>query len=343
MDEARGPTPSGSDEGKAPSSFRPNIPLNSPSEPLISRLLYGTGGVHVIWRFLLFIALWRTFYFLVGIIVFLLSRQVGRLWLLFIAEAGMAASAAVPTLILAVFEQRSFGSYGLPRRQAFGKLFWSGMLWGFGALTVLMLALHAAGGFDLGKLDLHGIAAFKFAAFWGTFFLLVGFYEEVLTRGYLQTALTTSIGFWPAAVLLSAGFAAMHLENPGETPAGMAALFAIALFFCLTLRRTGTLWFAVGFHASWDWAETYFYSVPDSGLIMPRHLFNSSLRGPAWLTGGTVGPEGSAFAFAVVLLTGVAFALVYRSVRFPTEESGPALSSEAEPDSTRSPKLPYQE
>jgi hypothetical protein len=83
------------------------------------------------------------------------------------------------------------------------------------------------------------------------------------------------------------------------------------MFFCLTLRRTGTLWFAVGLHAAFDWGETFLFSVPDSGLVAPGHMLNSSLQGPAWLTGGTVGPEGSVMAFVVVGIAAAIFALVY--------------------------------
>src|SRR5450756_2021428 len=75
---------------------------------------------------------------------------------------------------------------------------------------------------------------------------------------------------------------------------GALSVFAMGMFFCLILRRTGNLWFAVGLHASFDWGETFLFSAPDSGIVAPGHLLNSSFHGPVWLTGGTVGPEGSA-------------------------------------------------
>jgi uncharacterized protein len=53
-------------------------------------------------------------------------------------------------------------------------------------------------------------------------------------------------------------------------------------------------------HASFDFAETFLYSVPDSGMIFPGHLSNATLHGPAWLTGGTAGPEASVFDFLVL-------------------------------------------
>jgi membrane protease YdiL (CAAX protease family) len=83
------------------------------------------------------------------------------------------------------------------------------------------------------------------------------------------------------------------------------------LVAALSLRRTGSIWFAIGMHASWDWGETYLYSVPDSGMVAPGHLLNSSFHGPAWITGGTVGPEGSAFAFLTLVLWAVAIHFLF--------------------------------
>ena len=91
----------------------------------------------------------------------------------------------------------------------------------------------------------------------------------------------------------------------------------IGLFFALTLRRTGTLWFALGFHAAWDWGETFFYSVPDSGIVFPGHLLKSSLHGARWLTGGSVGPEGSSVCFVVIALLSLAFSRTYQQVKYP--------------------------
>ena len=101
------------------------------------------------------------------------------------------------------------------------------------------------------------------------------------------------------------------MKNGGEQWQGLLAAAFIGFFFCLTLRRTGNLWFAVGFHAAWDWGETFFYSVPDSGMVAPGHLLSSSLRGSDWLSGGSVGPEGSVFCFVVIAVAWVAFDRVF--------------------------------
>jgi membrane protease YdiL (CAAX protease family) len=166
----------------------------------------------------------------------------------------------------------------------------------------VILAISAFGGFSFGTLALAGGTLVKYAVLWAIGFLLVGIFEEFLFRGYSQFTLGSGIGFWPAAVLLSAAFGLAHLSNSGEGWAGAVSVVAFGIFGCLALRRTGNLWFFVGFHAASDYAETFLYSTPDSGLLAQGHLLNSSFHGPRWLTGGTIGPEGSAMDFVVFVL-----------------------------------------
>jgi uncharacterized protein len=228
-----------------------------------------------------------------------------------LAELAGLFAAIIPALVLARVEKRPWSAFGLPLRRAFGRPFWLGAVWGFSAITLLMLALYGFHGFNFGHLVLHGLRMAKFAVYWAAMFLLVGLFEEFLFRGYTQFTLARGIEFWPAAVLLSCTFGLIHLGNDGEHWPGLLAAAFIGFFFCLTLRRTGNLWFAVGFHAAWDWGETFFYSVPDSGMVAPGHLLSSSLHGAPWLTGGSVGPEGSIFCFVVIALAWIAFDRVY--------------------------------
>ncbi|HEY6339609.1 MAG TPA: type II CAAX endopeptidase family protein [Candidatus Sulfotelmatobacter sp.] len=228
-----------------------------------------------------------------------------------VLEFTLFLAAVIPAVVLARVEHRPWSAYGLPLRQAFGKLFWVGALWGFAGITLLLAVLHGLHVFNFGHIVLHGERVVKFAAFWAGTFLVVGLYEEFLLRGYAQFTLARGIGFWPAAVALSCVFGAIHLGNGGEDWRGALAASTIGFFFCLTLRRTGTLWFAVGFHAAWDWGESFFYSVPDSGTVSPGHLLSSSFHGSPWLTGGSVGPEGSVLCFVVMAAAWVAFSKVY--------------------------------
>jgi membrane protease YdiL (CAAX protease family) len=292
-------------------------PLQQPLPEPMNPVFFGPQGLRVGWRLLLYVVMWRALRILLGILLEKIEPQVAiKLWLDFVTELGAFITVAVPAVVMGWIEKRPFGDYGLPRRGAFGKSFWMGMVWGMVAITALVLTISAVGDFSVGGLALRGPRLLKFAAFWGAFFLVVGLFEEFLLRGYALFTLSQGIGFWPAALLLSTVFAALHFWNPGETWIGLAAVAVIGLFFCLTLRRTGNLWFAVGFHASWDWGESYLYSVPDSGGMVTGHLLHSSFHGSRWITGGSVGPEGSVLLFVVIALSWLVFDRFYPEVKY---------------------------
>jgi len=283
--------------------------------PIVSRILLTPDGLRPVWRLVFYVCMYKVLKFMVELILSgLVQQPILQLWLMMIAEAGLLIAALVPALLLSKMEERPFGTYGFPHSKGWSKNFAMGGIWGLAAITLLMLFLRALGVFHFGPPALHGFRVLKFAVFWGVMFLLVGFYEEFLVRGYTQFTLSQETGFWPAAAVLSIVFGALHLDNPGESLPGIGAAVCIGLFFCLTLRRTGNLWFAVGFHAAWDWAESYLYSVPDSGQLAPGRLMHSSLQGPKWLTGGSTGPEASVFLFVVLLIVGLVFHRAYPKI-----------------------------
>jgi membrane protease YdiL (CAAX protease family) len=230
---------------------------------------------------------------------------------LLIQEAILMFAAFAAAAIVGLLEGRRFAAYGLPGADAFRARFWQGIVWGLVMIAGMILLIRLLGGFSFGELALRGPTLWGYAALWGVVFLCVGFFEEFAFRGYTQATLASGIGFWPAATVISAVFAGGHLGNKGEDVVGALSVFVIAMFLCLTLRRTGNLWFAVGLHASFDWGETFLFSVPNSGVIAPGHLLNSSFHGPVWLTGGTVGPEGSVMAFVGVALAAAIFSRVF--------------------------------
>jgi membrane protease YdiL (CAAX protease family) len=301
------PEPSG--QGRNPSNIR--------------GIFAGSDGIRAGWRFAIFLALLAIFRQLIiqhglrlipGFVKIAKATQGSGI--LTPQFQLTLQSAAILTVFLAAgvmgkIEKRTFEAYGLPRQGVFGKLFWQGVVWGLAFETIEILAICAFGGFSSGTLALAGSGFVKYALLWAIGFLLVGVFEEFLFRGYSQFTLGSGIGFWPAAFLLSAAFGAAHLGNSGEGWLGALSVFVLGMFGCFALRRTGNLWFIIGFHAAMDYAETFIYSTPDSGFLAEGHLLNSSFHGPRWLTGGTIGPEGSVMGFVVFLLAFVLFNWVY--------------------------------
>jgi membrane protease YdiL (CAAX protease family) len=279
-------------------------------------IFVGPNGIYPGTRWLIYLAMAWTVFETEAWLLMSIQSRLSVLWWRMITEVSLMLAGVLPALVMARIEDRPFGDFGLPARCAFRRNFWVGTLWGIVSLTVLMLALRVAGAFEFGSFALHGARIWKFAAYYAVFFLITGVFEDFLLRGYSQWVLAKGMNFWPAAALLSASFGAIHGTNPGEAKTGLVAAGMIGFFLCLTLWRTGNLWWAVGFHMAWDWGESYLYSVPDSGTLSPGHLLNSSFHGSEWLTGGSVGPEGSYLVFIVIGALWVLFDRAYPEVKY---------------------------
>jgi len=310
------PGPAAPDPAPAP----PPLPLfPAPPRAPRNRLLavfVGPDGVHAAVRWLLYLFMGAVTLFALGALAHAIRPRQTPVWWGMVSQVVVVAAAILPAYVMALIEGRPFSAFGLPWRNAFRRNFWLGALWGMAWLTVLMLALRLAGAFSFGSLALHGASIVKYGIYYVVYFVFTGFFEEFTTRGYSQWVLTRAVNFWPAAASLSFLFGLAHSGNSGESKVGLLAAGLIGFFFCLTLRRTGDLWWAIGFHMSWDWGESYLYSVPDSGGMMRGHLLYSSFRGPDWLTGGTVGPEGSLLVFAVIVAMWVLFDRRYPDVKW---------------------------
>ncbi len=293
-----------------------------PREGILSKIFLNDKGVRGGWRLLIYAAFVAGLGFGGGLVLRQFVRPSHGVFspgYMFIQEAFSFSVIFAAAVIMAQIERRSVGVYGLPIRGAFGKLFWQGCLVGLVEVSALVGLIAAFGGYSFGDVALHGKELLRWGILWAVFFVFVGLFEEFLFRGYTQYTLADGIGFWPAAVVLSCSFGAVHLGNPGEGWVGAAGVVAIGLIFAFALRRTGNLWLCVGWHASFDFGETFLYSVPNSGIVFQGHLSNASLHGAKWLTGGTVGPEGSIFSFLTMGILAVAIHLL-----FPAKKTEPA-------------------
>jgi uncharacterized protein len=287
----------------------------------MENIFRGPHGIRAGWRLLLFLFLWIACIKAEG---FALKHVPGvDAWFkaqdpnvmtppvtIFSEGVGLFAL-AVATALMTRIEKHTYADYYLPLDQFLGKRFWQGVPYGFAMLSLLLAVIAALHGFSLGNMALAGADALKYGALYGIAFLMVALFEEFSFRGYMQATLGEGIGFWPAAIVLSILFGAIHLNNLGEAWFGAAMAGSFGVLAAFSLQRTGNIWFPIGMHAAWDWSETFFYSVPDSGFLAKGHLFNSTFHGPTWLTGGRVGPEGSVFAFVVLIVGGIGIHFIF--------------------------------
>jgi len=305
----------------------------APPRSTLHLVFFNQRGLRAGWRLLIFAA--GLFVLTLGLmplfrgLVALAKHAVAAEWAPGVAQLIFEVLAFGAVLLMSWLmsriERRSVGEYGLPlsRPAASLRRLATGMAIGFLILFVILLILRVAHVFYFGSLALSGAQIVGWGLLWGCITLAIGFFEESLFRGYALYTLADGITFWPAAVIMGLIFSGAHLGNSGESYVGAAGIMFWALLNSAVLRRTGDLWVAVGIHAGFDWAESFFFGVSDSGTQGPGNLLNPHIQGPAWLTGGTVGPEASIVTFIVLALLTTGILVFYRK----RQESNPVAST----------------
>jgi len=292
----------------------------------IKAIFVGPMGLRSGWRLLVFLAIGFAVQTGLQEIVVLLLKARGivapeglRSDVYLVQDTITFIAVVVATWIMARWEHRRLTDYGLPGKNAFGRRFWEGAAFGFAGCSLLILLIFLAGGYSFGSLALHGATLARATLLWLLASLAIGFAEEYLFRGYPQFILAQGMGFWPAAFLISFLFGALHyFTKPFERWPDWASTGLLALLICLTLRRTGDLRFAIGFHAAFDFAAIFVYSGPNGGQLAPDRLLTATFHGGDWLTGGKLGPEASHLVFPVIAAM---FLVVHFLYRAPVENA----------------------
>jgi hypothetical protein len=290
----------------------------------VRKIIIGKDGLRAGWSLLIFIAILAAIALCIRIIAHKLhpapppnpGSEISPAFA-YIAESLNLGLTLLVTWIMSKIERRPIGVYGFGDSRKVPHFF-AGLAWGGICLSLLVVSLWKTGLLVIDSRLLSGSDIFRYGAIWLIGFLFVGLAEEYLTRGYLQYTLTRglagiyrsafktrhgeALGFWTSAVIFSILFGLGHNSNPGESPIGLLSAGLAGMVFCFSLWRTGSLWWAVGFHTAWDWAQSFLYGVADSGLIVQHHLLATHSAGKPILSGGATGPEGSIFIVAILAL-----------------------------------------
>jgi len=312
-------------------SLVPNAPLvqESPAHGIFM----GRFGLRAGWGIAIFIPLLLIFSLILGAALLATQGKLkGIVAQIRHSKTAQKAALGLAAWALSRIERRRIAVYGIDRSHLRDIL--PGAFWGLATLSLLIALLR---GFHLLVFDgraLAGAAILIFGAKWLFAFLLVGLLEEYTIRGYVQYTFTRgvfglaerlsptrtrAIAFWIAAFFMSAIFGALHLGNSGENRMGIVMVFLAGILFSYALWRTGSLWWGIGFHMTWDWAQSFLYGVPDSGGLSAGRLFHTHPVGNVLLSGGSDGPEGSLLVIPVLLI-------VFVVLRFTRAGEQPSLA-----------------
>ncbi|MBA2616537.1 MAG: CPBP family intramembrane metalloprotease [Rubrobacter sp.] len=257
---------------------------------------------------------------------------------LFYAGAALVAAASV-WASGRFLDGRPFSGFGLSLDRAWWSDLGFGLLLGALLMTGIFLAQLAAGWVTVTGSLVTGDGGAFFPAILApaALFVCVGFYEELVSRGYQLTNLAeglngTAVGPKGAIVLAwvlsSSVFAALHLFNPNTSTLSTFNIFLAGMMLGSGYVLTGQLAIPIGLHTTWNFFQGNVFGFPVSGLDLLGATFLSTRQtGPDLLTGGPFGPEAGLLAPAAMALGILLIALRVRrrsgkvSLHLPLAES----------------------
>ena len=248
---------------------------------------------------------------------------------LLIAPSGIVSNGWVASLIISLgcfiaaflvvkgMDKRSISSIGLETSKVWWVEFGLGVFIAFLAQTIIFSIeygfswLEITGyGWERAGIEMWGWSAF-------TYFismLSVGFYEELLFRGYPIKNLAEGFTFgkitsqqasWIAVVLTSLLFGFAHAGNPNASTISTFNIVLAGLMLAIPFLLTGRLAMSIGIHFSWNWVMGGIYGLPVSGLDGRRSVLQTNEIGPDIWTGGKFGPEAG-----ILGILGMVFILI---------------------------------
>lgn len=160
----------------------------------------------------------------------------------------------------------------------------------------------------LGHYEVNGMGSVTGAVGLFGFMAAAAVTEEVIFRGVLFRIVEERTGTWIALALTGAVFGLVHLFNPHATLWGATAIAIEAGgMLAAAYAATRNLWVPIGLHFGWNFAAAGIFSTEVSGNNTAQGLLDAATSGPALITGGDFGPEGSVYSVLFGVLLTIAF------------------------------------
>ena len=135
-------------------------------------------------------------------------------------------------------------------------------------------------------------------------FMIQGFNEEILCRGFLMNAIASKKGPLAGILLNSVFFGALHLLNSGVTFLSFANLTLFGIVFSLVFYKTNNLWVVGAMHSMWNFFLGPIWGVEVSGLSILSSVFKSiPIEGKHLINGGSFGFEGGLVVTIVLTIS----------------------------------------
>ncbi|WP_394834266.1 CPBP family intramembrane metalloprotease [Pendulispora rubella] len=233
--------------------------------------------------------------------------------MLLAASLWIGAHLGLTILLRHRVDRRPWGGMALPPLANGRTPLLIGLAFGTALLFLVAGIQLGAGWIELTRSGESGMAAGVAAGLAGS--IAVGFSEELLFRGYILQNLGEEMPFWAATLVAGVAFAVLHMFVGGFGLGFILSAVTMGAFFSITRILSGSLWFAIGTHAAWDWAQAYLVGLGAVNHPAQDHsLLHVTQHGPTWMVGEAPSIEGG-LLFTLIFLAATAGACAYASLR----------------------------
>jgi hypothetical protein len=222
-------------------------------------------------------------------------------------ESVFYAALLLSTWLIAKYLERRppFSSVGFSLNDDIMRELGQGLLIGGGMMTIIFVTEYGLG---MVTLSFKPLTLVEMSRLFGAsvfIFVMGAAGEELLFRGYLFQTMVEGMGKIIAVVAFALFFGYAHWRNPNVTTFSLINVALAGVWLSIAYFKTRTLWFPIALHFSWNFLQNHIYSFPVSGIQFEKFQLGTLVQsGPAWLTGGSFGPEGGALTTVMLVCSG---------------------------------------
>jgi len=290
------------------------FPAPAPQRTILEKIFLSSNErrPRAFWRLLLHTMLLITISLIVGVIVLTAFAPLAFSEVAIDSSVFMLGSQCISLFAITgatflarkFFDRRAIVSLGLKlNRQALYDLL-AGIaitffIMGFIYLIESILGWTKFDGFSWKTESAGAIAGGVFV--WLVIFLITGWQEELLSRGYHLQNISDGLNLFWGVLISSSVFGLLHIFNPGASWISTLGIILAGFFLALPYLLTRQLWLSIGLHIGWNFFEGVVFGFPVSGLETYR-LLRHTVTGPEIWTGGVFGPEAGLLLIPALLL-----------------------------------------
>ncbi len=218
----------------------------------------------------------------------------------------------LPILAWKITTKRKLSDMGFTPIKSDYKELIAGLIFGIVSISVVFAAIVLSGQAEIATWKPHFAVS---QLLYLLMFILVGFAEELLSRGYIMSVLRQTKSIAAIMIIPSVIFALLHSTNSGIGIIPYINLTLVGILFSYMYLKSGNIWMPIGYHITWNYFQGNVFGFKVSGTEV-EGMLSTTYTKDNFLNGGAFGPEGGLFVTVILLIGFVVVHLYYKNKKF---------------------------